>query len=177
MQTCSFMKAITSRPNWRLVYTDSTQIILVNTDDNRGKTLLDGVFSGDTIFPDENYRSVVKTAYLRNSNPEEAFKLATEAFTNTQCSTALNYVLNITSPEQEERVYDFCRNIVRDFLTNSRQYKKGNGFAIRQANAIMALNHISKTAAQREPQRAAAYQAASNEISADRVELLKKYNW
>ncbi|MFI4912135.1 MAG: hypothetical protein ACIAQZ_10760 [Sedimentisphaeraceae bacterium JB056] len=173
-----FMRAMTSRLNWKMVYSDSSQTMLVNVQDSRGKALLDGVFDGKTVFPDESYRDIVKAAYLAGSNSQRAFELASKAFEDTGSATALNYLFNCgRTPELQDKIYDYCKSMVSDYISNEEKYKNEDGFAEKITNVIMALNYISKNAASKEPQKAATYTKFAGQLADQRKELMKEYNW
>jgi hypothetical protein len=146
--------------------------------DERGKKLLDGVFNGQTLFPDENYRKIVKAAYLSGSDPQQSYELAIEAYRATGSPTALNYLLNSGRTEElESKVYEFCKSIVSDFVANEEKYKNEDGFAEIQSNVIMALSYIGKSAPEREPQKASTYSMFAQQLVAARTDIMKEYNW
>ncbi len=172
-----FMRAINTRANWKMAYFDQSQVILVDGDTDKGKAVLDGIFNGKTLYPDENLRDIVMSGYLANSSPQRAWELAEGAYNNTRSAAALTYLLGIRSAEMEEKTYSLCRSIVSDFIRNQEQYKKEHGFAEMQSNTIFALNYILRTASKREPDKAKAYSQLAEQLTSQRAKIMKEYNW
>lgn len=173
-----FMKAINTCPNWKMAYYDQSQIILVDAAADKGKSVLDGIFNGKTLYPDENIRNIVMAGYYASSSPDKAWELASDAYNKTKSSAALTYLFGIRgSAGMEEKTYNLCKSIVSDYIRNQEQYKTEHGFAEVKSNTIFALNYILRTAQKREPDKVKAYSQLAEQLTSQRAQIMKEYNW
>ncbi len=148
-----FIKSMQTHPDWEVVFYNNAQMLLVNKRTERGKELYDGVFSGETKYPDEFSRHLTKAYNLINTSvsnknldlAKSGLKEAKAAFALEPGRASIVEILKLTnkfgalSPE----ITKMCVAYIEDFEQNKKQYKKQHGYRMRLVAAIYTANYIS----------------------------------
>ncbi|MCE5186256.1 MAG: hypothetical protein LLF76_09045 [Planctomycetaceae bacterium] len=145
----AIMVALKATPNWKTVYLDNTQHLLVDIESEPGKTLMQKVLEDTAIFPDAVSRSLTETAAIIENNyvqrSGDLFKLAKEGFEAFPYpSTAL--ALTRISGVQGLRgaVTGELQKYVEQFQEKQAEYRNASGYLNRLASAEIAARYLAQ---------------------------------
>jgi hypothetical protein len=173
-----FMRSLRSLPNWKTAYTDRMQRLLVDTDSEQGKTLIDKVLRGEAKFPDKLSKSLtVTTAIFENNYVQrmgDLYAIAKEGFDvfpHPSMTIALTRVSGV--PQFRDKITEDLKNYIDDFERHKETYMNQDGFLYRLSSAQVASIYLSQRAEaedrSRWNQQAAQYREASRQMGLNRI--------
>jgi hypothetical protein len=112
-------KALQSHPNWRTAFRDSAHALLLDTSTPQGQRVLDGIVTGQTVFPDEFTRQTgLAYHWLECGTTTDEFTLglahAAEAF-HLRPSLSSATLLTKVAAKHDELVPAIC-SLCRDYV-------------------------------------------------------------
>lgn len=151
--TSSFVRALETQQNWQPVFINNKQKIWVDTDNTRGREIMDGiVFEGrpaeGTVFPSDFSEKLTKAYHLvrRQENFESVktgFALAVEAFNLRPSQYPVLEILQCSRyAPLRPKVAEFCDKVVADFDENKQQYRNENGFLNKLFAALRCADYM-----------------------------------
>ncbi len=142
-----FMLGITQSPDWRTVFLNNKQKILVDITTEKGQELLNGIFNGKTKYPDKFTKKLIISHYMLARKEEPVFKqglgLAIEAFNLNQSAIPMQEIVLAASrhPKLRPAVYDFCREYVDKFEKNKGRWANEDGYRYKIIAALIAADN------------------------------------
>ncbi|UCE49697.1 MAG: hypothetical protein JSW47_06025, partial [Phycisphaerales bacterium] len=160
------IKALERHRDWRLVFLNNRQKILVDITTQQGKELFDGIFTGDTIYPDEYHKNLILShCWLLHgsslADKRKGFEYAKTAFELTPSPTPLFEVLAYGAfPQLKAEVDAFCRAYLDRFDANQTTWSSQDGYRLKTQAAHLIAAHFKDVA------RAAKYDLELRQIAA-----------
>ena len=149
------LRALERHPDWRLVFLNNRQRLLVDITTPQGKSLFEGIFTGDTIYPDEYHRSLIRSHcwYLYRpglAEKREGFESAKRAFELSPSPTPLFEVLAYgVFPQLKPEVDEFCKGYLEEFEANLATWSRQDGYRLKTQAAQLVCAHLKDPARQR----------------------------
>ena len=150
------IRALERHPDWRLVFLNNRQKVLVNITTPQGKKLFEGIFTGETVYPDEYHRSLIRSHswYLYRpglAEKREGFEFAKKAFELSPSPTPLFEVLAYgVFPQLKPEVDEFCRSYLEEFEANRQTWSRQDGYRLKTQAAQLLCAHLKDPARQQE---------------------------
>ena len=143
-----FMKALKQLGNWKTAYIDNTQILLVDTDTPRGKTLIGHVLDGSAAFPNafsKHLTTAVVIIETKDANRlKELYNLVSAAFKERLSPNAASILTRISGLSTfRKKIADLFQQYLDDFQKNEAAYRKKDGLGLRLDNAGIAANFLA----------------------------------
>jgi hypothetical protein len=142
------IKAIELHPGWRLVFLNNRQKLFVDIRTPQGKELFDGIFTGETVYPDDYHRNLIRSHswYLHLSGiaeKREGFEFAKKAFEANPSPTPLFEVLAYGAFAQlKPEVDKFCIDYLNDFETNQDSWSRQDGYRLKTQAVQIVCAHL-----------------------------------
>jgi hypothetical protein len=179
-----FIKGIERNPNWPLVFFNNEQKLFIDVTTPQGKELFEGIFNGETLYPDEFSKDlIIAHNMLLFGNGETAkkqgFDFAIKAFKLRPSQAPLQIILSAAKyAELEPFVNDFCRNYFDEFTRDKGLYEEQDGYLHRIWAALLAAKYLQENAAkQGNAELAKFYDAKRREYDNEQEPLHKKKRW
>ena len=179
-----FIKGIERNPNWPLVFFNNEQKLFIDVTTPQGKGLFEGIFNGETLYPDEFSKDlIIAHNMLLFGNGETAkkqgFDFAIKAFKLRPSQAPLQIILSAAKyPGLEPFVNDFCRNYFDEFTRDKGLYEEQDGYLHRIWAALLAAKYLQENAAkQGNAELAKFYDAKRREYDNEQEPLHKKKRW
>lgn len=179
-----FVKTLGGDPNWVLVFFDNKQRLFVDKRTDRGRELIEGIFNGKTIYPDDFSGNLIK-AYHRflygqgEAARQQGLDFAVKAFDLNPSEAALNMIMSaLRFSELGDRINNFCRSYLDDFVKNKGLYAEQNGYFHRIASAYRVSLYLQKIAErQKDVKLVEYYDAQMKQYDDERIKISKNSNW
>ena len=148
------MRALENHPEWRLAFLNNQQKLLVDITTPQGKRLCDGIFTGDTVYPDEFHRNLIcaHTWYLYASGAaeeREGFEFAKTAFELNPSTAPLYEVISYSVfPQLKAEVDEFCRAYLDEFEASRGAWSRQAGYRFKIQTARVACTYLKDPAKQ-----------------------------
>jgi hypothetical protein len=146
-------KGLELHPDWRLVFYNRRQKLLVNIKTPRGKELFDGIFDGRTIYPDEYHANLMRAHTCLFYLPQLADKkrgldFAMKAFELNPSPTPMAEMLafGASFPDLSAEVDKFCREYMDKYIEKRDQWARQDGDRLRVDAARLASFHLKLVA-------------------------------
>ena len=146
-------KALEAHPDWRLVFENDRQKMLVDIKTTQGRQLFEGILSGETKFPDEFHQNLMRAHVLLTyghslNDLNQGLDCAEKAFDAHQCPIAMMEIIaNATRyTELLPKVYDFCSKYSDNFDKNRGTFIKEDGYRLKAEAARLANFHLASVA-------------------------------
>ena len=179
-----FVKSFMYSTDWRVVFLNDRQKVMVDTKTPQGRKLFDGIFSGKTIYPDDFSKKLVKSHNIMlfgNKQAEKNMGLnwAIEAFKLKPSQVVVNKIIIASkSPELKPRVDEFCKNSFDDFEKNKNSYVNQDGYHNRIVVALLTGKYLYRNAMINKDKKLAKFYADKNkECQDERKALLATKRW
>ncbi|MHC4702233.1 MAG: hypothetical protein ACYTFQ_16830 [Planctomycetota bacterium] len=146
------IKAIELHPGWRLVFLNNRQKLFVDIRTPRGKELFEGIFTGDTVYPDEYHKNVISAHswYLYRPGLDEkrqGFEFAKRAFELNPSPTPLFEILLYSNVVQlAPQVMEFCEDYVKEFAENQPAWSVQDAYRLKTQAVQFACAHLRNIA-------------------------------
>jgi len=178
-----FPLVLPQHPSWTLVFMNDRQRLFVDTSTDRGRALYNGIFTGDTKFPDEASRLLIIAYYELESikqNPQtrlQGFQHAVKSFELTPSTTAIIEIVNAARyPYLVEKVSEYCRKYLQDFDRNKDAYANEHGYLVKLEAARTAA-HLLKSVNQKNKNLAASHDQKIKDYRAQEMAIRKYLVW
>jgi hypothetical protein len=178
-------RGIENDPNWPLVFFNNKQKIYVNLQTPRGRELFEGIFSGETIYPDKFHQDLIRAhswlLYYRDQEKrKEGLQYAIDAF-NARPSQApmLEVILLAASfSELQSDIDDFCADYVQRFEENKESWYHQDGYRKKVESARLAYFHLERKALmRRNTELGNTYSAKQDECVNQLVWITQNMKW
>jgi hypothetical protein len=156
-----FVRGLEYDPNWNVVFYNNKQKLLVKISDPRALKLLNGINSGQTKYPDEFSRNLIRAHYLLvpskdNATQQQGLQFAFDAF-NIHPSNApmqkILYAMRLNNPQVVAKATQFCQNYFDKFVEKEEQWKYIDGYHHKLAAALNASGHLRSLAVAKKDQK------------------------
>ncbi len=151
----SFMQSLSRSGNWKIAYADPYQQMLVDTNTEKGKSLIDAILNGTALFPNELSRHLTLCSLIPQTRPDkkqlycesaiQAFTLRPSPITISELVRAGKTTGNFSSIRQVLKSY------ADDFIKNQPGYRKQDGYGERLKAAQIALMQLGGSTADSVP--------------------------
>jgi len=134
--------------DWRIVFMNNKQKLLVNIKTDKGRQLYKGIFDKTTIYPDNFSRMLTLAHNLLRSGDKKQLKIglaaAQEAFKLNPSTAPVRELLFAAEHGFRGQVEKFCENYFMYFAKNIDTYAKQDGFGRRLRAALFAGSQLAK---------------------------------
>ena len=146
-------RALSARPNWKVVYLDPSQGIVVDSDDPRGQRLDAAVAGGTAAFPDEATRLLTLAARSSTTrDPGErrgALSAAARSFALRPSAAAVAVALQAgATAELRGETVALLKGVIDEYRRDERRMLRENGFFERATAVIAAASFLESEARQ-----------------------------
>jgi hypothetical protein len=178
------MEGLEFSQNWRTVYMDDKQRLLVDVTSPKGEALFQGIFNGKTVYPDDySAKLTAGNNLLLFQDPaqkKKGLELLIEAMNTHFAPAPMIEMLMIGSQfdELQPRIDEVCEQYVKDFDQNAKTYGGQNGYNERLEAIRLAFIRLEDAAkSSRNTQAAAAYDRLIDTYEAQRERILATKRW
>jgi len=147
-----FVLGLEYHPDWQLVFMNDKQKILVDISTKQGRRLLEGIFTGQTKFPDEFSKNLIAGYHLAFSRKDEeshkhGIALMMRAFNQKPSQMAIQQILLAgNNPKLRDIVSKFNLDFLEKFIQNKDTWEKQDGFRNRIVAALLTSNFLGQIA-------------------------------
>jgi hypothetical protein len=179
------IKGLEYNPNWRLVFLDREQQLFVDIKTPRGKELFEGIFTGQTTYPDDYHRDLILAHSYYLHLPELAdrkkgFDFAVAAFNLEPSATPMLEIMayGVKYLELKPQVDKICEAYMRDFTQNKDRWVQQDGYRLRVEAARLACYHLKTIArAQKSTEAANLYAVQEDECLDELARMSASKRW
>ena len=179
------VKSIQTNHDWPAVFINNKQKIFIDVTTEQGKKLMNGIFTGETVYPDEFSRNLIIAHNLflygkGNDAKKEGLKVAIKAFELFPSQAPIHEILYATNRYSflHNAVKKFCESVVNRFIENKDKLIKIDGYHQRIVAAINAADYLRRTAKGRKDiEREQFYEKLKKDYIAERKDTLKYKRW
>jgi hypothetical protein len=146
-------RGIENDPNWPLVFFNNKQKIYVNVNTTRGRELFQGVFNGDTIYPDSFHENLIRAhtwlLYYRDRDKrKEGLQFAIDAFNDKPSQAPMLEIILLAArfAELQSDIEEFCADYIKRFEENKDNWAKQDGYRQKVEAARLACFHLERNA-------------------------------
>jgi hypothetical protein len=150
------IKGLELHPDWRVVFLNNRQKILVDYTTPQGRKLFDGIFTGETKYPDEYHKNLIRShswfLHRRSALADliEGFEYAKKAFELKPTPTPLYEVIGYSAvPQLKPEVEAFYRVQLDKFDKNYKTWSRQDGYRLKTFAAEIISAQLNDTARQR----------------------------
>ncbi len=180
-----FMKGLERNPNWRTVFVNDRQKILVDTTTEQGKKLFLGIFDETTVYPDDFHRNLIRAHSWLMFKPginekKQGLEFAFQAFNDNPSRTAILEIMTYGEnfDELAPEVDIFIENYFNNFLKNKDSWATQDGYRCKVEAVRLACFQLMKLAiSQRDKKLENLYSAKSNEYLEEIISLAESKSW
>ena len=148
-----FTIALDYSRDWRTVYTDDKQKLFVDITTPQGKALFEGIFTGQTVYPNKYLANMALGHNLLMSVDVAAKKRGLEHlvqalndFPSPAPMAEMLYFAWRLFPELRPRIAQVCDQYIKSFEENKAAYARQDGYNFRLHTAWLALAGMEDTA-------------------------------
>lgn len=144
----AFVKGLEHNPDWPVVFFNNKQKMFIDLTTPQGQELFNGIFNGETIYPDDFSQNLILAHNMLLFGKEEAVKKrglehAIRAFTLEPSIAPIERLLFATRyPELRPIIDDFCKNYFDTFEKNKLLWIEQDGYHHKAAAATIAGNYL-----------------------------------
>jgi len=146
-------KGLEHNGDWRLVFYNNKQKILVDISTERGKKLFEGIFNNTTIYPTEFTKNIVMAQNLMRYGQGEdakktAFDYAKKAFHQhpSQISTMELIIAESRLPQLKNEVESIFKSFYDDFTANQTDHANQDGYHHKAVAAMLLCDYFRNNA-------------------------------
>jgi len=174
----TFLQAITTTPNWKTVYLDDMQHLLVDDESEQGRQLVADVLEGRALFPDEFSRQMTLARLtLETDDPRHSGKLLdyAEAVVRLRPGQESMIVLIQASyvPMYRDKANLAMREYLESFAVGREAFKRKSGYLQHLSSAIVAARHLASL---NPPDEAELIRLAESLIQ-ESLDISKRHAW
>ncbi|MBP7052125.1 MAG: hypothetical protein KBE65_14005 [Phycisphaerae bacterium] len=179
-----FVDGIECSQTWRTVYMDDKQRLFADTTTPEGEKLFRGMFTGETVFPDEYSRNLTVGHSLLVlsdvSRKKRGLEMLVEAMKAMFAPAPLYEMLTIgdMAVDLRPRINEVCEQYVQDFEKNKASYSRQNGFNLRLEAIRLAMIRMQQIALTNQDKASAEeYARRKNLYEDERERILRTRRW
>jgi hypothetical protein len=139
--------------NWPLVFLNNKQKLFVDIRTPQGRALYDGIFNGETVYPDDYHKKLIlahsQLYYGRViEEKKKGFDFAVQAFELNPSPAPMREIMLVASSFAELRphVNKFCEDYIKKFTENEADWSKQDGHRDRVESARLACFYLENFA-------------------------------
>ncbi|MHC4555925.1 MAG: hypothetical protein ACYTFW_02300 [Planctomycetota bacterium] len=178
------IRGLERNPDWPLVFFNNKQKLFVDIRTPRGRELFDGIFNGQTIYPDEYHRDLIRAhswlLYRRGiAEKKKGLYFAIKAFNANPSPTPMLEILLIAARfvELRSQINKFCEDYVKR-VENEGDLAKQDGSRLKAAAARLAYTHLKNAAqAQKNTKLVNYYTAQENKYHSELIRISQNKRW
>ncbi len=170
--------------DWPIVYLDDKQKLFVDIKAPEGRQLYEGVFTGQTVYPDESTANMSRGHnFLLLADPEQrkrGLELIVKAFNESPSPAAVIEMLLLAGRYGEllPRIDQVCAAYAVDFEKNKKTYARQDGYNLRLETARLTLLRMEQVARSRgDAKMAETYRNGCDGYERERDRLAMKKRW
>ncbi|MBN2182442.1 MAG: hypothetical protein JW715_11060, partial [Sedimentisphaerales bacterium] len=179
------IKGIENDPNWPLVFYNDKQKIYVNVKTPPGRKLFEGIFTGETSYPDDYHRNLIRAYswllyYGTEEKRKEGLKFAIDAFNENPSSAPMLEIIlraarfNELIPEVDQ----FCDDYVKRFIAEKNNWPKQDGYRNRIEAARLACYRMEQINRSKGNSELTEFYAAQYEECVDQlIRITRSMKW
>ncbi len=184
------IQSIERNPNWPLVFLNNKQKLFVDIRTPQGKALYDGIFNGETVYPDDYHRNLIRAhsynwLYYRRgiankTEKKQGFDFAVKAFKLNPSPAPMQEIMLAASmfAEIKPDVNKFCENYVREFTENEADWTELDGYRDRVEAARLACIYLGDVArTQRNTKLVESYAAQETKCLGELLRVAQSKRW
>ena len=179
------MKGFEQNPNWPIVFFNNRQKLYVDINTPQGKKLFDGIFNGETIYPDDYHLNLIRAHSWFYYKPgieekKKALNYAITAFNlNPMPTTVIEILLmGTTFSELSPTVKQFCSDYFNEFEKNKKIWSKQDGYRHKVEAVRLACYHLKILArSNRDTKLASFYADKENGYIEELLRISEEKRW
>jgi len=175
--------ALERHPHWRVVFLNNRQKLLVDMRTPQGKKLFDGIFTGETVYPDEYHKNLI-SAYNWRMHRQDAIgkkkglDYAIKAFNSSPSPVPMLEVLAFARfHELRRRVDRFCEDYCDLYAENQDDWDHQDGCSLRTQAVRIACGHLKGAARGRRNTKLVSLYSAREKAYTDRLSEISRNGW
>ncbi len=179
-----FVKGLEHHTNWVMVFFNDKQKMFVDRTTPQGKQIFEGIFNGETIYPDNFTRNLIKAqhwfALTQDPNARrQALEFAKEAFNLNQSQAPIRLILYATRfPELKAEAERFCKEYFDQFEKNRDEWSHQDGYHHRIAAVLNVGSYFREVAKRaKDTELMQSYDTKMSQYHEERQELLRRKRW
>jgi hypothetical protein len=177
-------KRIERTRNWAMVFLNNKQKLFVDVETPQGKALFSGIFTGETLYPDEYHENLALGHHLLSQpDPEhkrQGFEKLKEAFQSHPSPAPMLQIMLVAArfPNLTMPITKFLTDWTNTFAEQQTEFHKQDGYRLKLEATRLACIHLRKTAlAQKNTKLAQSYSNRMKEYVAERNRLSYTKRW
>jgi len=142
-------KGLEQNQDWRLVFLNNKQKIIVDITTERGRKLFDGIIDNTTAYPTEFTKNIILARNLMNYEQGndmkmKAFDFAKKAFKlhPSQVSTMELIMAESRLPKLKDEVGTILKNYIDDFIANHSDYVNQDGYHHKAVASMLVCDYL-----------------------------------
>jgi hypothetical protein len=179
------LKGFEQNPNWPIVFFNNKQKLYVDVRTPQGRKLFDGIFNGETIYPDDYHANLIRAHSWFRYRPgiEEKMKALDFAITafnlNPMPSTILEILLMAANfSELNPRVNQFCSDYFDEFIEKKDVWSMQDGYRHKVEAVRLACFHLKRLAQSRKDAKLVSFYAGKeNEYLDELTRIHENKRW
>ncbi len=147
-----FVRGLEYHPDWQIAFNNNKQKLFVDIKTPQGKKIFNGIFTGETLYPDEFSKKLIMaqklfTVIQEKNAKTDAFKFAKEAFKLSQSQAPMREIMFATKfPELRNEVETEIETYFKQFEENIETWPNEHGYHHRIAAALNACSFLKEIA-------------------------------
>jgi hypothetical protein len=179
------MQGIERNLDWRLVFFNNKQRLYVDTKTPEGKALFDGIFNGNTIYPDDFHSNLIRghsrLFYSTGiAEKKKGFDFVVKAFELNESPAPMLEIILLASRFVELRaeVQKFCEYYLKRFEENEAKWAKEDGYRDRVEAGRIACFYLENVArTQKNKKLVDFYTSQQNKYVSELIRLARIKLW
>lgn len=178
-----FVKGLESHPDWIIIFFNNKQKLFVYKNHPQAKRLFNGIFTGETIYPDQFSKNLILAYYkIGSTKPDErkeGLELAIKACEEYPSQAPVQRILYAARyNELRPIVEEYCKKYFEDFAQNKDKYKEQHAYHDRIAAALVSCKYLYAIENNlKNKEKVRFYVDKIKQLDEERVNLLKGKRW
>ncbi len=178
------MQGIERNLNWRVVFFNNKQKLLVDITTPQGKALFDGIFNDNNVYPDDYHRNLIRAHswlyYMGIAEKKKGFDFAVKAFELNESPAPMLEIILVASRFAAIRpdVQKFCEGYIKRFTDNEAKWANEDGYRDRiEAGRLAAFYLESVARAQKNTELENFYLALQSKYVSELIRVSRTKRW
>ncbi len=171
--------------DWRLVFLNNKQRLYVDIQTPQGKALFNGIFDGNTIYPDEFHSNLIRARSwlfyrMGIAEKKKGFDFAVKAFELNESPGPMLEIILVASKFAELRphVQKFCEDYIKKFTENESIWAEEDGYRNRVEAGRLACFYLQNVAqSQNNKELVNFYLAQQNKYISELIRVSRVKRW